>query len=198
MYGEGIPIMNFQSLQFLGFIIITFIFYWGTKDKYRWVILMVANTYYYANFGIKYVLLLYTIIGLSYLAGIMLEREKDIFKKKCILTFTIIGCLFFLFIFKYYDFTLGSVSRLLGVFSISYSPPLLGAVLPVGISFYTFMALSYVIDIYQGKSNSESHFGKYAAYVSFFPQILAGPISRAKDLLPQMNKEKHFVYKGGL
>ena len=103
-------------------------------------------------------------------------------------------CLGLLFFFKYFNFLSSSVTALLARASISMSPVTLKLVLPVGISFYTFQTLGYVIDVYKGKTKACRHFGKYAAFVSFFPLLLAGPIERAEHLMPQIEEEHHFEY----
>jgi alginate O-acetyltransferase complex protein AlgI len=186
--------MNFQSLNFVIFIIITFLSYWIVKKQYQWIVILVANFFYYACYGIKYCFLLSFIIGISYFAGIMIEREKDEFNKKIILTVSIITNILPLFIFKYFDFTQYSISSFTNFLKISYRPDILELSVPVGISFYTFISISYVIDIYRKNIRAEYHIGIYAAFVSFFPHILAGPISRTKDVLPQIKNGKEFDY----
>lgn len=101
-------------------------------------------------------------------------------------------CLGLLFFFKYFNFLSKSLVSLLKSVSISMSPVTLNLVLPVGISFYTFQTLGYVIDVYKGRTKACRHFGKYAAFVSFFPLLLAGPIERAEHLMPQMEEEHSF------
>lgn len=103
-------------------------------------------------------------------------------------------CLLVLFFFKYFNFVSESFTAFLEIFTIQLNPITLKLFLPVGISFYTFQTLSYVIDVYRGKIPAEKHFGYYAAFVSFFPQLVAGPIERAADLMPQIKEEHTFDY----
>jgi D-alanyl-lipoteichoic acid acyltransferase DltB (MBOAT superfamily) len=103
-------------------------------------------------------------------------------------------CLGVLFVFKYFNFVSESLTSLLGAFSIRLHPTTLNLLLPVGISFYTFQTLSYVIDVYRGEVKAEHHFGYYAVFISFFPQLVAGPIERTRNLLPQIKAEHKFDY----
>lgn len=137
----------------------------------------------------KYVFLIFIATFTSYLCAILIEKNRE--HKKLILTITLLVCLGILFVFKYFNFFFESINYLLGnkLHSIS-----LNLLLPVGISFYTFQTLSYCIDVYRGNIKAEKHFGYYATFVSFFPQLVAGPIERPDNLLPQLRKEKEFDY----
>ena len=141
------------------------------------------------SWNAKYVFLIFITTFTSYLCAILTEKNRE--HKKLILTITLIVCLGILFVFKYFSFFFESINYLLGhkLHSIS-----LNLLLPVGISFYTFQTLSYCIDVYRGDIKAEKHFGYYATFVSFFPQLVAGPIERPDNLLPQLRKEKEFDY----
>lgn len=141
------------------------------------------------SWNAKYVFLIFITTFTSYLCAILTEKNRE--HKKLILTITLIVCLGILFVFKYFNFFFESINYLLGnkLHSIS-----LNLLLPVGISFYTFQTLSYCIDVYRGDIKAEKHFGYYATFVSFFPQLVAGPIERPDNLLPQLRKEKEFDY----
>lgn len=110
------------------------------------------------------------------------------------MTGTLVSCLGVLFFFKYFNFVSESVSDVLQLFAIQTHPITLNLLLPVGISFYTFQTLSYVIDVYRGEVPAERHFGYYAAFISFFPQLVAGPIERTRNLLPQIKAQHEFDY----
>ena len=127
--------------------------------------------------------------------AIALERENNCSKKKAILIISIVLCLGVLFFFKYYSFVGNSFVNLLGLFSIHLDPVTLNLILPVGISFYTFQTLGYVIDVYNDKVPAEHHFGYFATFVSFFPQLVAGPIERTNNLLPQIKSRHYFDYE---
>lgn len=141
------------------------------------------------SWNAKYVFLIFITTFTSYLCAILIEKNRG--HKKPILIITLLVCLGILFVFKYFNFFFESINYLLGnkLHSIS-----LNLLLPVGISFYTFQTLSYCIDVYRGNIKAEKHFGYYATFVSFFPQLVAGPIERPDNLLPQLRKEKEFDY----
>ena len=151
--------------------------------------MLIASYYFYMSWNAKYVFLIFITTFTSYLCAILTEKNRE--HKKLILTITLLVCLGILFVFKYFNFFFESINYLLGnkLHSIS-----LNLLLPVGISFYTFQTLSYCIDVYRGDIKAEKHFGYYATFVSFFPQLVAGPIERPDNLLPQLRKEKEFDY----
>lgn len=129
---------------------------------------------------------------ISYSAGLILEKCNNPKYKKKILIGSIIGCLLVLFFFKYFNFTSRTISAVLSKFAIQLQPITLNLLLPVGISFYTFQVISYIIDVYKKNIKAESNFGIYATFVSFFPQLVAGPIERTSNLLPQIKKQHKF------
>ena len=181
--------MLFNSLSYAIFLPLVFIIYWLLPNKYRWILLLIASYYFYMSWNAKYVFLIFITTFTSYLCAILIEKNRE--HKKLILTLTLLVCLGILFVFKYFNFFFESINYLLGnkLHSIS-----LNLLLPVGISFYTFQTLSYCIDVYRGNIKAEKHFGYYATFVSFFPQLVAGPIERPDNLLPQLRKEKEFDY----
>lgn len=186
--------MLFNSLTFAIFLLIVFIVYWALPHKYRWLVLLIASYYFYACWSPKYVVLILISTIPTYIAAILLEREESLLRRKFILTATLLVCLGLLFFFKYFNFVSGSISELLILFSVRPQPVTLNILLPIGISFYTFQSLGYVIDVYRGKVHPEHHFGIYATFISFFPQLVSGPIGRADSLLPQIKSKKSFQY----
>ncbi|MCR5272507.1 MAG: MBOAT family protein [Lachnospiraceae bacterium] len=186
--------MLFNSLQFGIFLPIVFAIYWLLPHKYRWILLFVSSYYFYMSWNAKYVFLIFGTTLISYVAARLLEGQDDKKKKNIILAVTAVVCLGVLFFFKYFNFFFESVTQIFKLFSIQLNTVTLNVLLPVGISFYTFQTLSYVIDVYKGKVSAEHHFGYYASFISFFPQLVAGPIERTSNLLPQMKKEQHFDY----
>ena len=171
---------------------VVFVLHWLLPHKYRWALLLVSSCYFYMSWNPNYIVLILSATVVSYLAGILLEKAEQPGQRKAILVPAVGVCLSLLFFFKYFNFFSDSVVQLLGVFSIRLHPVTLKVLLPVGISFYTFQTLSYVIDVYRGKVKPEHHFGIYATFVSFFPQLVAGPIERTENLLPQISREKTF------
>ncbi len=180
--------MLFNSLQFAIFLPIVFIVYWALPDRCRWPLLLAASYYFYMSWNVRYVVLILFTTAVSYTSALLLERTENAKKKKTILAAALISCLGILFTFKYFDFFSESFSKAAGFFGMRLHPVTLKLLLPVGISFYTFQTLSYVIDVYKGEVRAERNFGIYAAFISFFPQLVAGPIERTGNLLPQIKK----------
>ncbi|MGL5989256.1 MBOAT family O-acyltransferase [Cetobacterium sp.] len=183
--------MNFNSINFLVFYtIITFI-YFIIKPKYRWILLLLGSYYFYSYWSLKYTLLMFLSTVITYCSGLLIEKTK--YKKISVLmSFLINLCV--LFFFKYFNFFNSNLKSTLSLFDIDYNVNSLKIILPVGISFYTFQALSYTMDVYRGEIKAEKHFGRYALFVSYFPQLVAGPIERSQHLLPQLQKETKFDY----
>lgn len=187
--------MLFNSFSYAVFLPIVFVIYWAIPNKFRWILLLLASYYFYMSWNVKYVFLIVFITFMSYVLARLLEKESDRRKKKWILISMIAICLGILFFFKYFNFFMESINDVLRMFALSFSPVTLKLILPVGISFYTFQTISYVIDVYRGDIPAEHHFGKYALFVSFFPQLVAGPIERTDHLMPQVKAEHTFNYE---
>lgn len=187
--------MLFNSFAFAVFLPVVFILYWALPHRFRWILMLVASYYFYMSWNAKYVFLILFTTIISYAAARFLDKESSKKKKKWILAGSAILCLGVLFFFKYFNFVSESVANVFSLFAIQLNPVMLNLLLPVGISFYTFQTLSYVIDVYKGEVSAEGHFGKYAAFISFFPQLVAGPIERTSNLLPQIKAEHKFDYE---
>ncbi len=181
--------MLFNSLAFAIFLPIVFGLYWALPHRLRWAVLLLSSCYFYMSWNAKYIILILFTTIVSYISAILMERFS--LKRKVLLLLTLSVSLGILFIFKYFNFVSESFSQICRLLSIPIHSVTLKLILPVGISFYTFQTLSYVIDVYKGKVKAEHHFGKYAAFITFFPQLVAGPIERTENLLHQIN-EKHF------
>ncbi|MDD3412747.1 MAG: MBOAT family protein [Lachnospiraceae bacterium] len=184
--------MLFNSLAFGVFLPLVFLLHWAIPHKYRWGILLVASYYFYMSWNPKYVILILLTTVASYLCAIMVDKTDDKRKKKLYLVITLIVSLGVLFFFKYFNFLSVSVTSALQSIAIPLQPLTLKIMLPVGISFYTFQSLSYVIDVYRGNVKPQKNFGKYALFISFFPQLVAGPIERTQNLMPQLFEERKF------
>ena len=183
--------MNFNRLVFLLFLPVVVLLYWILPHKVRWVFLLAASYFFYAyeNFYLLSLILITTV--LSFTVALLMEKTEKKGMRKLYFILSLVIILGILFVFKYLNFTLESAIGLINLFSnekLSFTP--FSLILPVGISFYTFQTLGYVIDVYKGKSKAEHHFGYYALFVSFFPQLVAGPIEKVDVLLPQL-KENH-------
>ncbi len=187
--------MLFNSFSFAVFLPVTFTLYWILPHKYRWVFLLFASYFFYMCWNPAYIFLIILTTVISWLSALFIDNSSDRKRCKGILAITVILCLGILFVFKYFNFFFASLASILHFFSIPFSPVVADLILPVGISFYTFQTMSYVIDVYRGKVRAEKHFGYYATFISFFPQLVAGPIERADHLLPQIKEEHVFDYQ---
>lgn len=181
--------MNFNSLAFLIFLVVVLILYWLLPHKVRWVLLLVASYYFYMSWNPWLIFLILGTTLVSYGAALAISKTRSARWKKFWLISALVVCLGVLVFFKYFDFLVGSAIDFLNLFSLHLDGLALGLLLPVGISFYTFQTLSYVIDVYKGKFEAEKHLGYYALFVCYFPQLVAGPIERPGDLLPQLKTE---------
>lgn len=170
--------MQFNSLQFAIFLPIVFAMYWLLPHKYRWMFLLGASYYFYMSWNVKYVFLILLTTGVTYLAALLIESTESRNRRKVYLTLAAMICFGVLVIFKYLNFLLKSVNDLTSLLAIPLHPVTMKLMLPVGISFYTFQTISYVLDVYYGKVKAERNFGIYATFISFFPQLVAGPIER--------------------
>ncbi|EFK37850.1 D-alanyl-lipoteichoic acid biosynthesis protein DltB [Chryseobacterium gleum] len=190
--------MLFNSIGFLIFLPIVFILYWFVfrkKYQHQNLMLLVASFYFYACWDWRFLFLLMFSIGLDFVSGLQIEKSKTKKEATFWLTLSIVINLGFLGFFKYYNFFAESFADLLSGFGFTVNVWLLNIVLPVGISFYTFHGLSYVIDIYKKRIKAETNFIDYALFVSYFPLLVAGPIERATHLLPQIQKKRVFNYE---
>ena len=190
--------MLFNSNAFYIFFPIVFTVYWIIPERYRWGVLLISSYYFYMSWNIKYVTLILTTTLVSYCAALLMERTESRRKKKLCLTSALLISFGILFFFKYFNFLSKSVTDVLQSFAIPVGQATLNLMLPVGISFYTFQTLSYVIDVYRGEVKACRHFGKYATFISFFPQLVAGPIERTRNLLPQIEGEHTFHTEKGI
>lgn len=186
--------MLFNSFQFLIFFPVVTILFFLVPHRWRWLHLLVASCIFYAAFIPIYILVLFLTIIIDYIAGILIENSTGP-KRKRLLILSIISNVGVLAVFKYYNFFIGNVNELLHLLNFQiHSFPLLNLILPIGLSFHTFQAMSYTIEVYRGNQKAERHFGIYALYVMFYPQLVAGPIERPQNMLHQFHEKKFFKY----
>ena len=193
--------MLFNSIQFVFFLPIVFLLYWfvfdrlikTSKNQLRWqnTFVVVASYVFYGWWDWRFLLLIAFTSFCSWGSGILIGKSESDKKAKKWMWLNIVLNLGILAIFKYYDFFVMEFARL---FHVSTEGLLLKVILPVGISFYTFQALSYSIDVYRGKLEPTKDIVAFFAFISFFPQLVAGPIERATNLLPQFQKKREFDY----
>lgn len=189
--------MLFNSIDFAIFLPIVFVLYWFITYKNLKVqnlLIVAASYFFYGWWDWRFLGLILFSTVLDYLIGITLGKETNARKRKLLLTTSLLVNLGFLGFFKYYDFFLDNFVTAFSFFGQDINPDRLNIVLPVGISFYTFQTLSYTIDVYKKKLPPTKDFVAFAAFVSFFPQLVAGPIERATNLLPQFYKKRKFDY----
>ncbi|MBQ9866064.1 MAG: MBOAT family protein [Lachnospiraceae bacterium] len=178
--------MYFNSLQFIVFFPVVLLLYFILPGKLRKVWLLAASYYFYMCWEPEYVVLILFSTIATYAAGLLMEKFPK-YKKKFLVSVLIMN-LAILFFFKYFDFALANFNHLLGVLHIKAVSKPFDLLLPVGISFYTFQSLGYAIDVYRGEIKAEKNFLDYALFVSFFPQLVAGPIERSGNLLKQVKE----------
>ncbi len=186
--------MVFTSINFLIFFPITVILFYLTPNKYRWIVLLVASYFFYINIKPVYAFLTTGITASTYFFTRLIDKTDVDEKKRKYMVINIILILLPLFFFKYFNSINHGTFILLEKFHIRYPLPEISFLLPVGISFYTFMAIGYTVDVYNEEIKSEKNIGIVALFISFFPLVLSGPIERAKNMLPQFNKLKKINY----
>lgn len=187
--------MLFNSLKFLVFFPLVFMLYWALPHRVRKYLLLAASYYFYMCWKPEFIVLILCSTAVDYLCALGMERRAE--HKKLFLAVSLTMNLGLLFFFKYFNFFGETLTALCRAVSIPFSAPVLHIILPVGISFYTFQTLSYTIDVYRGRMKAERDFVLFALFVSYFPQLMAGPIERAADLLPQLKEAPAFRYEQG-
>lgn len=190
--------MLFNSIAFLLFFPAVCLLYFAIpaeRVRARNLWLLAASYYFYMNWEPAYALLLLTSTAVTYFASLGIARCRETAVRKLFLTASLVLNLSLLFLFKYYDFLASSIEAALQASGLGMEVPRFGLLLPVGISFYTFQALGYSIDVYRGTTRAERDFPTYALFVSFFPQLVAGPIERSGNLLPQFRERHELRYE---
>lgn len=186
--------MLFNSLHFALFFPLVVTAYFLMPFKYRWAFLLGASYYFYMCWKPEYVLLLLFSTLIDYYAALQIGKSADAKRRKFFLGLSLSLNLGTLFLFKYFNFLNASARAVFDQFNLFYNVPMFELLLPVGISFYTFQTMSYVIDVYRGEQKAETHLGMFALYVTFFPQLVAGPIERSTTLMPQFYERHSFEW----
>ncbi len=211
--------MIFTTLKFLVFFIAVFIGYYIVPKKLQWLVLLAASIYFYLCASVKYVMFVLMASLITYLGAFMLDKleakqrtylhenkeslskeAKKIYKakvekkKKVVITLTVLGTLSMLFVMKYTGFVLENISVLANVFHVHFTRPAWNLILPLGISFYTFMSLGYAIDVYRNEYPAEKNFLKYFLFICYFPHILQGPMDKYNELSQDLFAGKKFDY----
>ena len=190
--------MLFNSLEFLIFFPLVVLGYFLVADRWKHYWLLLASYYFYMSWNAKYALLILFSTAVTYICARLLERIKDRetgkWKKKTVVLVSLVLNLSLLVYFKYFNFLLATIGNVFALLHIQLHIPQYDILLPVGISFFTFQALGYTIDVYRGEIPAEHDFFRYALFVSFFPQLVAGPIERSGNLLKQLAVPHRFSY----
>lgn len=186
--------MLFNSLEFLIFFPVVTALYFLLPHRFRWLHLLIASCVFYMFFIPYYILILFVTILIDYFAGIWIARTEGR-RRKVYLWVSIVSTCLVLFVFKYYNFFIDNYNDVMKLMGWNYSMSTLEFILPIGLSFHTFQSLSYVVEVYRGNQKPEHHFGIYALYVMFYPQLVAGPIERPQNILHQFYEKHNLNYK---
>jgi alginate O-acetyltransferase complex protein AlgI len=188
--------MLFNSFEFLIFFPTVVLLYYLFPYRFRWFILLLASYTFYMFWRVDYTILLIISTLIDYLCSRMMDRypQQEQANRKPWLWLSLLSNLGILFTFKYFNFFNSAAKDLADVLGVAYAAPAFNLLLPMGISFYTFQTMSYSIDVYYGRIKAEKHLGIFALFVTFFPQLVAGPIERAGNLLGQLKQKHDFNY----
>ncbi|MBA2406444.1 MAG: MBOAT family protein [Chitinophagales bacterium] len=185
--------MVFNSFSFLLFFPLVTLIYFLLPHRFRWVHLLISSCIFYMFFIPIYILILIFTIIIDYFAGIMIDQAQGR-RRKAFLLLSLAANIGVLAVFKYYNFFLGNLNWVTDLFGVSMDIPYLNIILPIGLSFHTFQAMSYTIEVYRGNFKPVRDFGIYSLYVMFYPQLVAGPIERPQNLIPQFYQKHEFDY----
>lgn len=187
--------MLFNSIDFLIFFVFVTTLYFTLPHRFKWILLLVASCVFYMFFKPEYILILGFTIVIDYYAGIKIESATDPAVRKRYLVLSLIANIGALAVFKYFNFINDNITGLCNLFGVGNKIPYLNIILPIGLSFHTFQAMSYTIEVYRGNQKAERHFGIYSLYVMFYPQLVAGPIERPQNMLHQFWEKYNWDYK---
>jgi len=187
--------MLFNTIDFVVFLPVVVILYFLTPHKYRWTLLLLSSYFFYMSWRVEYAFLIAFSTILDYFLGLRMEKLPDKRRRLPFLLMSLAANLGLLFFFKYFNFAAETANKVIYKLELAGSIPYMDFLLPVGISFYTFQTLSYSLDVYSGNQRAEKHLGHFALYVSFFPQLVAGPIERYSRLAPQFSEKHMFSYE---
>jgi len=186
--------MLFNSPEFLLFFVLTTTLFFLLPHRMRWLLLLLASCVFYMFFKPVYILILAFTILIDYYAGLKIESAEGQKARKKYLVMSLIANIGILAVFKYFNFINENITGLAALLGYKNPIPFLKIALPLGLSFHTFQAMSYTIEIYRGNQKAERHFGIYSLYVMFYPQLVAGPIERPQNILYQFHEKKQFDY----
>jgi len=184
--------MIFSTLEFFIFIIVLLVLYYQVKKIHQWFILLLASTAFLGYLSVNFLVYTYLIILINYFLGIYIDKQSRKKRRHYLYMTGIVFNIAQLVFFKYINFLIENMNSFLGVFEPGSEIQYIDIIIPVGISYYTFECIGYLIEIYRGSAKSERHFGLFASYILFFPKLLAGPIERSKTFLPALRRSYNF------
>ena len=184
--------MSFTAPVYLIFLAIVWSLYWQLRRRGQNILIVCASFIFYGWWDWRFLALLITTTGIDYAVALAMGHERDRPHRRKWLLVSLVSNLGVLGFFKYFNFFSAQLAHLLTTFGLTTDPILLRVILPLGISFYTFQALSYTIDVYRGRLEPVRDVVQYFCFISFFPHLVAGPINFAKDLLQQFEHDRHF------
>lgn len=182
--------MLFNTPEYFVFLIIVLLLYYSLNRRFQNIMLLVGSYIFYGFWDYRFLSLMFTSTVVDYWAARLLDQATDRNRRRLLLLLSMVVNLTFLGFFKYFNFFIDNAERMLTLFGFQVSVPVLYIILPPGISFYTFESMSYVIDVYRGKTRATHSFLDFALFIAYFPKLVAGPIMRIMDLLPQLQKER--------
>ena len=192
--------MIFNSITYVCFLFVVVALYWNLSRRYKLALLLFSSIVFYGFWDFRFLPLLFISVCVDYYFSIFISESKDEIRRKFLLILSLVINLSLLGFFKYFYFFAGNITFLSGLFGVELSLPLISIILPIGISFYTFQSMSYTIDVYRGHRTPTKDFLLFANYVTFFPQLVAGPILRANEVIWQLDKKPIFdsnlIHKG--
>jgi D-alanyl-lipoteichoic acid acyltransferase DltB (MBOAT superfamily) len=184
--------MTLTSFTFFAFFLIVFLLSIVISARWRWLLLLISSYIFYASWQPEYVFVLLFTTGVTYWVALQMEKGESRRIRLIYLALCLITVLGFLFVFKYYYFFFEYLAKTIGRAGIIFDRPVINLVAPIGISFYSLQIIGYCLNVYRGTQPAEKHLGRYALFVSFFPQVISGPIAKARKLVPQFSKPNRF------
>jgi D-alanyl-lipoteichoic acid acyltransferase DltB (MBOAT superfamily) len=181
--------VKFNSIQFLLFFPFVVTLFFVVPHRWRWMLLLGASYMFYASWNPKYIVVLLAVTMIGYLSGLSLEHDAFQTRKRIIAIVSLSAIVGILFFFKYFELSNRAIHAVFEQLGMLHLIRGFNLSLPLGISFFTFQTMSYILDVYRGKTKAENHSGIYALFITFFPHLTAGPIARANQLLPQLHAE---------
>ena len=184
--------MIFSTFEFVIFLLVLILLYYQVRKNHQWFILLLASGAFLGYLSVNFLVYTLVIVTVNYYLGIFIEKKTDPKQRRRLYVLGMVLNIGQLIFFKYINFLIENVNSFIGVFDPGDQVPYMNIILPVGISYYTFECIGYLIEVYRGSSKAERHWGFFASYILFFPKLLAGPIERPKTFLPALKKKYAF------